>query len=437
MIFTYAGPTFKRRHTITVGERRYIVVGSISVRGVSERMQRSDIPQSSSRGLSASQAGIQPTINIQESTDIQDKVKSALGAEGVLLEEDGGETPSVRVSGLTGSGLDQLVETLSTLAEMRELRARKDGNAEGIVLESRVDRGRGYVFSFFHCQPTSGSACRYRASVQRLLVRQHRGNGLATRAGTGAGPRSSSSESPAMIQLTLRNVATVLVQRGTLTSGTPIVAGTTWAKVRQMQDSSGRPLKSAGPGTPVSLTGWKDLPSAGDVLLQAPSEDDAKRAITNRLRDIERRKLLADVEMINEKRAAQRIRQEKDEERLKRMKEEGRSEAEVAAVLREIERRDAKGEQPLGGEGEGENGDGEGVSNGEGRKVLNLVIKADVSGTVEAVVGSLEGIGNKEAGVKVVGTGVGEVGESDVHMAEATGGTSISVYIHLQRLYSP
>ena len=230
--------------------------------------------------------------------------------------------------------------------------------------------------------------------------------------------------------LPISNVATVLVQKGTLTSGTSIVAGTTWAKVRQMQDSSGRPLKSAGPGTPVSLTGWKDLPTAGDVLLQAPTEDDAKRAISNRLRDIERRKMLADVEQINEKRAAQRLRAEADEKKLEQMKAEGRSDAEVAAFMREVERRDAKGEAApgLGGadataEGAA-GGGGAGGAGEEGKKWLNLVIKADVSGTVEAVVGSLESIGNKEAGVKIVGTGVGEVGESDVNMAEATGGMS-------------
>jgi translation initiation factor IF-2 len=76
-------------------------------------------------------------------TDSQAKVKSALGAEGILLEEDGGEVPSVRVSGLAKLGLDDLVETLATLAEIRDLRARKDGKAEGFVLESRVDKGRG------------------------------------------------------------------------------------------------------------------------------------------------------------------------------------------------------------------------------------------------------------------------------------------------------
>lgn len=74
--------------------------------------------------------------------DVQ-KVKSALGAEGIFLEEDGGDIPSVRVSALRKTGLDALVETLSTLAEIRDLRARRDGKAEGYVLESRVDKGRG------------------------------------------------------------------------------------------------------------------------------------------------------------------------------------------------------------------------------------------------------------------------------------------------------
>lgn len=70
-------------------------------------------------------------------------MKAALGAEGILLEEDGGDIPAVRVSGLAKIGLDDLVETLSTLAELRDLRARTDGKAEGFILESRVDKGRG------------------------------------------------------------------------------------------------------------------------------------------------------------------------------------------------------------------------------------------------------------------------------------------------------
>jgi len=75
--------------------------------------------------------------------DEQTKVKSALGAEGILLEEDGGDIPSVKVSGLAKMGLASLVETLSTIAEVRDLRGRQDGQVQGYVLESRVDRGRG------------------------------------------------------------------------------------------------------------------------------------------------------------------------------------------------------------------------------------------------------------------------------------------------------
>ena len=76
-------------------------------------------------------------------TSVQGKVKLALSAEGIHLEEDGGDVPSVRVSGLSRLGLDSLVETLSTLAEVRELHARNDGKAEGYVIESNVDLGLG------------------------------------------------------------------------------------------------------------------------------------------------------------------------------------------------------------------------------------------------------------------------------------------------------
>ncbi|KAE8541289.1 translation initiation factor IF-2 [Cryptococcus gattii VGV] len=265
-----------------------------------------------------------PEVNIQ-------KVKNALGAEGIFLEEDGGDIPSVRVSALKKTGLDDLVETLSTLAEIRDLRARRDGKAEGYVLESRVDKGRG-------------------------------------------------------------NVASVLITKGALRAGASIVAGHTWCRVRQMQDDKGKPLREALPGTPVFVTGWKDLPSAGDELLEARSgEDEAKKAVSNRKRDEERKRLMADVEQIN----------------AKRKEERQRLEAEAAAAAEAGER-------------------GEDISvNAHSRKpefkTLNLLVKADVSGTVEAVVGSLEHIGNKEAGVKIIHTGVGEISESDVSLAEASG----------------
>lgn len=188
-------------------------------------------------------------------------------------------------------------------------------------------------------------------------------------------------------------MASVLITKGALRAGASIVAGHTWCRVRQMQDDKGKPLREALPGTPVFVTGWKDLPSAGDELLEARSgEDEAKKAVSNRKRDEERKRLMADVEQIN----------------AKRKEERQRLEAEAAAAAEAGER-------------------GEDISvNAHSRKpefkTLNLLVKADVSGTVEAVVGSLEHIGNKEAGVKIIHTGVGEISESDVSLAEASGG---------------
>jgi translation initiation factor IF-2 len=177
-----------------------------------------------------------------------------------------------------------------------------------------------------------------------------------------------------------------------------------------MQDDKGKPLREAPPGTPVSITGWKDLPSAGDQLLEAVNgEDEAKRCVTNRLREVERRKMMSDVEQINVKRAEERKRHDIEAKELEKVKEEG---GDVHALLMEREHR---------------------PENVDGKKQLLLVIKGDVSGTVEAVVGSLEGIGNKEAGVKIIHTGVGEVSESDIHLAEASGGRSFPVLLSVHQ----
>ena len=199
-----------------------------------------------------------------------------------------------------------------------------------------------------------------------------------------------------------RNVATVMVTRGILRSGASIVAGNTWCRVRQMQDDKGKSVRQALPGTPVSITGWRELPAAGDQLLESINgEEEAKRAITNRLREAERRKLQADAEQINVKRREERLKAEAENDEIKAVREAGgnifQAHANLAKMAAEVER-------------------------SKTFKEMRLVIKADVSGTVEAVVGSLEGIGNKEAGVKIVHTGVGEVGESDVSLAQAAEG---------------
>ncbi|KAF8699238.1 Initiation factor 2, partial [Rhizoctonia solani] len=266
-----------------------------------------------------------------------DKVKRALLAEGVQLEEFGGDIPSVEVSGLTGQGLDTLVETLSTLAEMADLRAEVDLRAHGRVLESRIDKGRGPV-------------------------------------------------------------ATVLIQRGTLKPGASLVAGTAWARVRQMTDDKNRPVKLAKPGDAVTVAGWKDVPAAGDEVLQAEKEDDAKKAVVNRKRVMETRALAEDVEKINEKR------------RMDKVLEEQEREAEAAANGDSVP--DATLEVVQSNETE--------------VKELKLVIKGDVSGSVEAVAGALCGIGNKIARVKIVSQTVGDVSESDIARAKAIEGTVVA-----------
>jgi translation initiation factor IF-2 len=286
--------------------------------------------------------GLVVAINKVDKPEIDLKrVKNELLQEGVHLEEDGGDVQSVQVSGLARLGLDNLVETLSTLAELRDLRARTGGKAEGYVLESNVDRGIG-------------------------------------------------------------RVATVLVTRGTLKVGSVVVAGNTSCKVRRMTDHTGKTIKSAGPGTPVVITGWKEIPSAGDELLEAPGgEREAAKVVANRIALADRQKLLADTEVINVKRQEDRAKLEAEQEAEKAVRQSGGNVTEARLAASKRAAADAR-ENTF--------------------KELRIVIKGDVSGTVEAVEGALSGIGNKEAGVRVVHTGVGEVTDSDVAMAEASGG---------------
>ncbi|KAI9065099.1 initiation factor 2 [Trametes sanguinea] len=262
--------------------------------------------------------------------DIQ-KVENSLLAEGIQLEAFGGDVPVVHVSGLTGQGLDQLVETISAVAEMQDLRAEREGVLQGYVLESKVAKGLGPV-------------------------------------------------------------GTVLVLRGNLKPGQHLICGMASAKVRLLTDHNGKAVKVAYPGMAVTVSGWKELPNAGDEVLTG-SEADIKKALTNRLRKAEIEASLEDLEAINEHRRS---------EREKREAEDGEEGAEVPQTE-------------------------------EGPKQLRLIIKGDVSGTVEAVKGSLSGIGNDLAKVKIVATGVGEVTESDVLRAKTAGGVIIAFNVKVPR----
>jgi len=324
-----------------------------------------------------------------------ERVKRQLLSEGIELEEYGGEVPCVPVSGKTGEGLDLLQDTLATLAELAELRAEPDGPVEGYVIESKVEKGRG-------------------------------------------------------------NVATVLVKRGCLRVGDVGVAGTTWCKVRSMTDSAGQALRELKPGQAGVVTGWKDLPHAGDEILGAADggENAAKRAVENRKRRLEAAKLGEDVAQINEQRrllaeeAEKKKRAEMMERQQRRLSEAalaaGKSVEELVAEAKVAARAGRAAAAASGEDGPGKAvvDEKEAALGEEGRaataaeaekKELLVIVKADVSGSVEAVIGAISGIGNKEAGVRIVSSGVGEPTEGDLAMARAVGARIICFNVSIPR----
>jgi translation initiation factor IF-2 len=175
-----------------------------------------------------------------------ERVKFDLARHGIEVEDFGGDTQVVCVSGKTGQGMGDLEESVVTLSEILDLRAETTGPVEGWVIEASTKKeGR---------------------------------------------------------------VATVLVRRGTLRGGDVIVAGSTWARVRRLRNEAGVEVAEAGPGTPVEIDGWKEQPSAGDEVLQALSEGKAKRVVELRVERAERFKLAEDMEAINDSRKAEQER---------------------------------------------------------------------------------------------------------------------------------
>ncbi|KAI7888663.1 translation initiation factor IF-2 [Mucor mucedo] len=286
------------------------------------------------------------------------RVKQELARYNVHLEEIGGDVPCVEVSGLTGKNLDQLEETIVTLSEILELKAERGNHAEGVVIESQIEKGRG-------------------------------------------------------------NVATILVQRGTLKAGSVVVAGQTWCKVRSMTDYQGKPVKEAPPGTPVKVIGWKDVPSAGDEMLTATDENLAKTVVDNRVARHQREQQLRDLEVINDKRRHQREQLEQERMAEKAYKKEmymyqkGLSEVLPDSLGKRLSAIQTNLKQETGEDDKQE------------MLELRAVVKGDVSGTVEAVVDCLAGLQNKQIRVKVVHSSVGNISEGDVQLASACEGQVI------------
>ncbi len=233
-----------------------------------------------------------------------DRVLQQLTEHELVPEKWGGDVICVPVSAKTHEGIDNLLESILLVAEMMELKANPDRRAKGIVIEARLDKGRGPV-------------------------------------------------------------ASLLVQNGTLSTGDIIVAGTAVGRVRVMTNENGKELKSAGPSVPVEITGLAETPNAGDVF-DAVSDERLAREL------VEQRKQKAKEELFN---AKQKVTLDNLFDQL--------SEGDL--------------------------------------KELNIIVKADVQGSVEAVRDSLVKLSNDEVRVNVIHGGVGAINESDVMLAQTSG----------------
>lgn len=230
-----------------------------------------------------------------------DRVLTEMNEAGITPETWGGDTPFINISAHTGEGIDLLLETILTVAEMENLRANPNRYASGAVIESRVDKNIGGVASF-------------------------------------------------------------LIQNGTLRIGDPIVVGTSYAKVRTMKNDRGESIAQAGPSTPVEITGLTKNPSAGDKFMAFETEAEAKS--------------------IAEKR-----------ERLVKLNEGKQKGISLDDLFNNIN---------------------------AGDKEINILLKADVRGSEEAVRSSLEKITTNEVKVNVIRSGIGAISESDVILASAS-----------------
>ena len=264
------------------------------------------MPQTEEAVQHAKAAGVPLVVAVnkidKEEAD-PDRIKNDLAARDVIPEEWGGDTQFVHVSAKVGTGIDDLLEAVLLQAEVLELKAQPTAPARGVVIESRLDKGRGPI-------------------------------------------------------------ATVLVQNGTLRQGDVVLAGLNYGRVRAMLDENGNQVKEAGPSIPVAILGLDGTPGAGDEMTVVADERKAREVAL--------------------------FRQGKFRE------------------IKLARQQSAKLENMFENMGQGE------------KKTLNIVIKADVRGSLEALQGSLNELGNDEVQVKIVSGGVGGINETDANLALAS-----------------
>lgn len=229
------------------------------------------------------------------------RVKQELAGQGVLTEEWGGKIIAVEISAKQNMGIDTLLEMILLTAEVENFRANPHGKTVGTVIESRVMQGKG-------------------------------------------------------------STATVIVQNGNLKIGDIIAAGSSFGRIRSLEDETGRKLKEAGPSTPVQISGFSEVPQAGDILQTLATLEEAKTI--------------------------------------------------ALAAQRKKQNRNRTAKQAIEGDTES--------------KTLNLIIKTDVAGSLEAIKQSISKLKNDEVHINILSDGVGEVNESDVLLASNSKATVIS-----------
>ena len=240
-------------------------------------------------------------INKVDKPDIDiDRVRNELSALEVISEEWGGDTQFVEVSAHTGHGIDKLLEAILLQAELLELKAYVDAPGKGVVIESRLDKGRGPV-------------------------------------------------------------ASVLVQNGTLKVGDVVLVGHEYGRVRALMDEMGQSVKSAGPSIPVEILGLTGVPEAGDEFVVVADEKKAKEVAA--------------------------LRRDRHKDSKVALQQSNKKEAMFAGI----------GRADVG--------------------IMNVVLKADVRGSLEAIVSSLQKLGTDEVQVNIISAGVGGISETDAHLA--------------------
>lgn len=232
-----------------------------------------------------------------------DRVKQGLTQHGLTPEEWGGDTILCPISAKTGQGITELLQTINLVAEIKDLKANPDAMAKGLIIEAKLDKGKGPV-------------------------------------------------------------ASVLIQNGTLRVGDSIISGTTIGKVRAMIDDHGKSVKEVGPSIAVSILGLEEVPNAGDSIIAVEQDKLLKQVLVER----------------------------------KRRESEALSAYKKNVTLADVFGKIAEGKL----------------------KGLNIIVKADVQGSVEAVKHSLLKLSNDEVRVNIVHSGAGAVTESDVMLADST-----------------